>query len=273
MAFYKKDGLETYVQIFELATGIWIVPFLATNPNSGVLLAPNLNLAVRNTETNASFLTEAAAIAALIGYTVYNLSTIPTTPTLNLSSISSGASVTVTIASDGDIYVYKNGSTNSTVILNNQEAGSVIYYPPSEGNWRFTLVVGGVPSALSTTLIVSVATGTIIPIIIWPYENSGKIIDNVGNILSGITLGGAYGQILTDSAWGTTARQNWSSNNAYNASDWKWSVNGSAWSTSNFSGINLGSDMAGEIIRVTVGLDFTGDAPKYTFDTIIQLGT
>ena len=274
MAYYRKDGEDIWVLIAEPAVGVgWLVARTLGDPSISGAINPFAPLEARASDTEALFASEALAITGLgAGWTLYNLTAAAAAPTLSTNNITDGASVTITIAADGDVIIYKDNAELARIT--SQVTGTVDYTPPSTGNYTFSLISGGIETAKSTQLLVSPIASAITPHIISPTSASGKVQAKKDYVISDIRQSGTYGQIITDAAWGSGGdRVAWSSDNANGVSDFKWKIDGCwDWTDTPLTNIDLGVGMAGEQIEIQVALWFTGTVPKYVWKTIIQIG-
>ena len=273
MSYYKKDSESIWVSIAEPVVGVgWLVARTIGDPSISGIINPFAALEARASDTEAFFTTEALAVTGLgAGWTLFNLTAAAAAPTLSSNYITDGASVTITIAADGDIIIYKDNAELARIT--SQVTGTVAYTPPSVGNYTFSLLVGGIETAKSTQLLVSSVTATILPYIISPISSNGQVVEKNNWILSDIRQSGTYGQIITDAAWGNADRASWANAIAYGATDFSWKIDGAeAWSTAALTNIDLGTGMAGEQVQITVAAYFTGTVPKYLWKTTIQIG-
>jgi hypothetical protein len=273
MSYYRKDGEDIWVLIAEPVVGVgWLVARTIGDPSISGTINPFAPLEARGSDTEAFFTTEALAVTGLgDDWILYNLTSAPAAPTLSSNYITDGASVIITIAADGDIVIYKDNAALGS--LTGEVTGTVEYTPPSVGNYTFSLLVSGLESPKSTQLLVSAATAAISPYIISPLSSEGKVVEKNGWILSDIRQSGAYGQIITDAAWGNTDRAAWASAIAYGATDFSWKIDGAeAWSTAALTNIDLGTGMAGEQVEIQVAVWFTDSVPKFLWKIIIQIG-
>jgi hypothetical protein len=109
--------------------------------------------------------------------------------------------------------------------------------------------------------------------IIYPIEHEGAIVAPNGSAIVKLVQSGDNGQLVTDVAWGTDARQAASNGLFYGASDFKWSFNTNReWQTTPLKDFDL-TGLEGEIVKFTIGLRWgtLSNAPAYTFETLMTV--
>ena len=227
-----KNGVRGRIESF---VGKFLVA--EYDPITGLFKAEK-TLIVTNSTIDAGFSTEALALSAAeaAGWAEYVVATIPPAPTVNVTTITTGSSINITIAQDGSVLVYRNGSLIET--LTNKVIGTFAYTCATDGGYSFRLTNTNGTSNSSVTVVASSVSTPVTPFIFFPYE-LGKIYTNGSTNYAQIVQSGTFGEIITDPFRG------------YDSANRGWSLEGGEIQTTPLLNVNLVS-LKGRRVHIRV---------------------
>jgi hypothetical protein len=182
-------------------------------------------------------LAQDAAIAA--GWALYVVATAPPAPTVSPLSVVTGANIAITIAQNGSVIVYRNG-TQIEVLLG-KTIGSFNYAPVTDGGYSFALTNANGTSQQSTVVSAVTTPASVTANVFFPFELGNVYTDGFTNFAK-IEQSGTFGEIITDIY------------RTYGASNSQWSINGGVRQTVPLNNIDL-TALKGEEVHVRIYKD------------------